>query len=151
MPERISSGDTILTTEERERILDRAHSVFSWVGNLIPERENLDGIMINLRETVFALRTKKDISDADRQLAHVLIQKIKSRKKELEEHLGHDELTKDTAMALLDEISGLVKAINDLHDIEFAEDLDIKKAEIMNRVDDEKRWQEYLRRLKLGK
>ncbi|MEM4262308.1 MAG: DUF5788 family protein [Thermoplasmata archaeon] len=151
MPERISSGDTILTTEERERILHRAHSVFSWVGNLIPERENLDGIMINLRETVFALRTKKDISDADRQLAHVLIQKIKSRKKELEEHLGHDELTKDTAMALLDEISGLVKAINDLHDIEFAEDLDIKKAEIMNRVDDEKRWQEYLRRLKLGK
>jgi len=151
MSERINPGDEILSVDERDRILDRAHSVFSWVGNLVPDKENFDGIVVDLRETVFALRTKKELSDTDRQLAHALIEKIRKRKKELEEHLRHDVLTRDLAMNLLDEISGLVKAINDLHDVEFANDLDVRKAEIMNRVNDEKRWQEYLRRLKNGK
>lgn len=147
----IKPGDEILTDEEREIILDRAHSAFSWVGNLIPDREIFDGMMINLREVVFALRTKKDVTEADRQLAHILIQKIKGRKKELEEHLKHDEMTKNVALSLLDEISGLVKALNDLHDLEFNSDLDRQKAEIMARVNDEKRWQKYLEQLKLKK
>jgi hypothetical protein len=151
MSERMKPGDEILSEDERQRILDRAHSVLAWVGNLVPDKESFDGIVVDLRETVFALRNKKDLSDTDRQLAHILIQKIRKRKKELEEHLKHDVLTRDLAMALLDELSGLVKAINDLHDVEFARDLDVRKAEIMNRVDDERRWQEFLRRLKMGK
>lgn len=145
----IKPGDEILTDEERERILDRAHSAFSWVGNLIPDRERFDGMMINLRDVVFALRTKKGFTDADRQLAHILIQKIKERKKELEEHLKHDQMTRNLALNLLDEISGLVKALNDLHDIEFDSEIDRQKAEIMARVNDEKRWQKYLEQLKL--
>ena len=149
MSSRVDAGDEILTAEEREKILDRAHSLFSWVGNLIPDRENFDGIMINLREVVFALRTKKDVSDADRQLARILIRNIKNRKKELEERLKHDAMTKSLALNLLDEISGLVKAINDLHDLESSVDLDRQKAEIMDRVKDERRWQKYLKQLKL--
>jgi len=138
----IRPDQSLLTEEERQHILSRAHSVFSWVGNLIPE--------IDLRNVIFKLRTKKGITDDDRDLARLLIVKIKKRKGELENKLKRDPMTLTTAKQLLDEISGLVKAINDLHDVETSKDLIERKGAIMNLVDDEKRWQRYLKKLKIG-
>ncbi len=146
----VKPDECLLTDEERSRILDRAHSVFSWVGNLIPDKEKFDNTEIELRNVVFKLRTKKGITDEDRELASLLVEKIKSRKGELENRLRNDKMTLATAKKLLDEISGLVKAINDLHDVEQSKDLIERKASIMSRVDDEKRWQKYLKRIKMG-
>jgi len=146
----VAPDQYLLTEEERQHILSHAHSVFSWVGNLIPDREKFDDTEIDLRNVIFRLRTKKGITDDDRDLARLLIMKIKARKGELENKLKHDQMTLSTAKKLLDEISGLVKAINDLHDVETAEELIERKGAIMNRIDDEKRWQRYLKRLKMG-
>jgi hypothetical protein len=140
----------LLTDEERQRILDRAHSVFAWVGNLIPDKEKFDNTEIELRNVIFKLRTKKGITDDDRELARLLIQKIKVRKGELESRLKNEKITLATAKKLLDEISGLVKAINDLHDVELSDELIERKSAIFNRIDDEKRWQKYLKRIKTG-
>lgn len=147
---RLEPDQNLLTDEEREHILSRAHSVFSWVGNLIPDREKFDNTEIELRNVIFKLRTKKGITDDDRDLARLLMVKIKERKSELEHKLRNDRMTLATAKKLLDEISGLVKAINDLHDVETSEDLFDRKTAIMSRIDDEKRWQRYLKRLKIG-
>ena len=146
----VKPDQCLLTDEERERILDRAHSVFSWVGNLIPDKEKFDNTEIELRNVIFKLRTKKGITDDDRELARLLIQKIKGRKSELENKLKNDKITLAVAKKLLDEMSGLVKAINDLHDVELSDDLIDRKAAIFNRIDDEKRWQKYLKRIKTG-
>ena len=59
-------------------------------------------------------------------------------------------MTLTAAKKLLDEISGLVKAINDLHDVELSDELIDRKSAIFNRIDDEKRWQKYLKRIKTG-
>lgn len=146
----VRPDECLLTEEERQRILDRAHSVFSWVGNLIPDKEKFDNTEIELRNVIFKLRTKKGITDDDRELARLLIEKIRVRKTELENRLKNDRMTLAVAKKLLDEISGLVKAINDLHDVELSDDLFMRKSAIMNRIDDEKRWQKYLKRLKIG-
>jgi hypothetical protein len=146
----VSPEQNLLTDEERQHILNRAHSVFSWVGNLIPDREKFDNTEIELRNVIFKLRTKKGITDDDRELARILMGKIRERKAELENKLKNDRMTLATAKKLLDEISGLVKAINDLHDIETSDDLLERKGAIMSIVDDEKRWQRYLKRLKMG-
>ena len=146
----IKPDQCLLTDEERQRILDRAHSVFSWVGNLIPDKEKFGNTEIELRNVIFKLRTKKGITDDDRELARLLIQKIKGRKSELENKLKNDKITLAVAKKLLDEMSGLVKAINDLHDVELSDDLIDRKAAIFNRIDDEKRWQKYLKRIKTG-
>jgi len=146
----VRPDQNLLTEEERQHILSLAHSVFSWVGNLIPDREKFDNTEIELRNVIFKLRTKKGITDEDRELARLLMAKIKERKRELEEKLRKDPMTLAAAKKLLDEISGLVKAINDLHDIEISDDLIERKAAIMNKVDDEKRWQKYLKRLRIG-
>jgi len=124
--------------------------VFSWVGNLIPDKEKFDNTEIELRNVIFKLRTKKGITDDDRELARLLIQKIKVRKGQLENKLKNDKITLAVAKQLLNEISGLVKAINDLHDVELSEELIERKSAIFNRIDDEKRWQKYLKRIKTG-
>ena len=148
---KLKPDQDLLTEEERQHILSHVHSVFSWVGNLIPDREMFDNTEIELRNIVFKLRTKKGTTEDDRELARFLIDKIKMRKGELESRLKHDPMTLSTAKQLLDEISGLVKAINDLHDVETSEDLLQRKGAIMSGVvDDEKRWQKYLKRLKMG-
>jgi hypothetical protein len=146
----VRPDQNLLTEEERQHILSLAHSVFSWVGNLIPDREKFDNTEVELRNVIFKLRTKKGITDDDRDLARLLGEKIKARKGELEGKLKRDPMTLAAAKNLLDEISGLVKAINDLHDVEISDDLIERKAAIMNKVDDEKRWQKYLKRLKIG-
>jgi hypothetical protein len=120
------------------------------VGNLIPDKEKFDNTEIELRNVIFKLRTKKGITKDDRELARLLSQKIKARKGELENRLRNDRMTLAAAEKLLDEISGLVKAINDLHDVELSDELVDRKSAILNRVDDEKRWQKYLKRLKTG-
>jgi uncharacterized protein YgfB (UPF0149 family) len=146
----VKPDQCLLTDEERERILDRAHSVFSWVGNLIPDKEKFGSTEIELRNVIFKLRTKKGITDDDRELARLLIQKIKGRKGELESRLKNDKMTLSAAKKLLDEMSGLVKALNDLHDVELSDELVERKSAIFNRIDDEKRWQKYLKRIKTG-
>jgi hypothetical protein len=146
----IKPDQCLLTDEERQRILDRAHSVFSWVGNLIPDKEKFDNTEIELRNVIFKLRTKKGITDDDRELARLLIQKIKGRKSDLENRLKNDKMTLSAAKKLLDEISGLVKALNDLHDVELSDELIERKSAIFNRINDEKRWQKYLKRIKTG-
>ncbi|MDH4122895.1 MAG: DUF5788 family protein [Thermoplasmata archaeon] len=146
---KVDPGKELLSEEEREKILARAHAVFAWVGNMIPDKETFNGTKIELRNLVFKLRTKAGVTENDRMLAHILIGKIKDRKRDLENRLRHDELTKRAAMDLLDEISGLIKAINDLHDVEMENDLQTKKGELMNKVEDEKRWQIYLKDIRL--
>jgi len=146
----VKPDQCLLTDEERERFLDRAHSVFSWVGNLIPDKEKFGSTEIELRNVIFKLRTKKGITDDDRELARLLMQKIKERKGELETKLKNDKLTLAAAKKLLDEISGLVKALNDLHDVEFSDELIERKSAMFNRIDDEKRWQKYLKRIRTG-
>jgi hypothetical protein len=146
----VKPDQCLLTDEERQRILDRAHSVFSWVGNLIPDKEKFDNTEIELRNVIFKLRTKKGITDDDRELARLLIQKIKGRKSDLENRLKNDKMTLSAAKKLLDEISGLVKALNDLHDVELSDELIERKSAIFNRINDEKRWQKYLKRIKTG-
>jgi hypothetical protein len=146
----VKPDQCLLTDEERDRFLDRAHSVFSWVGNLIPDKEKFDNTEIELRNVIFKLRTKKGITDDDRELARLLIQKIKVRKGQLETKLKNDKITLAVAKQLLNEISGLVKALNDLHDVELSDELIERKSAIFNRIDDEKRWQRYLKRIKTG-
>jgi phosphoenolpyruvate synthase/pyruvate phosphate dikinase len=146
----VKPDQCLLTDEERERFINRAHSVFSWVGNLIPDKEKFDNTEIELRNVIFKLRTKKGITDDDRELARLLMQKIKVRKNELETRLKNDKMTLTAAKKLLDEISGLVKALNDLHDVELSDELIERKSAMFNRIDDEKRWQKYLKRIKTG-
>jgi len=138
----------LLTNEERAKMLARIHSLVYWVGMLIPERELLGDSEIDLREVVYNLTNKEELSAEDIAKVNELIRLLKAKEHSSESKLAHDELTLKAATDLLEEICGLLRAIDELRSIETPEKAEFRKQEVMSRIEDAKRWQHFLESIK---
>ena len=141
----------LLTPDERAKMLARIHSLVYWVGMLIPERELLGDSEIDLREVVYDLTNKDDLSDEDVAKVHMLIALLKNKEHDLETRLAHDPLCVQAAKELLEEICGLLRAIDELRSVETVEKAEFRKQEVMSRVEDAKRWQKFVDAIKFQK
>jgi len=141
----------LLTSEERAKMISRIHSLVYWVGMLIPERELLDGSEIDLREVVYNLTSKEKLTVEDVQETNDLIAQLRERERELEAQLSRDQMTRDAAKGILEEICGLLRAIDELRSADNAERAEFKKKALMSRVEDAKRWQRFVESIKATK
>ena len=139
---------TLLTPEDRAKMLARIHSLVYWVGMLIPERELLGDSEIDLREIVYDLTNKEHLTPEDVARVNELIRLIKEKERSLERSLANDPMTLETAKELLEEICGLLRAIDELRSVETAEKAEFRKAEVMSRIEDAKRWQKFVESIK---
>lgn len=141
-------GGQLLTNEERNKMIDRIHSLVYWVGMLIPEHELIGGSEIDLREVIYNLTSKENLTPEDIKQANDLIALMKSREKDLEGKLAQDQLTVDTAKGILEEICGLLRAIEELRSVESVEKAEFRKKQLLTRVEDAKRWQKFVQSIK---
>lgn len=150
MPSRTDTFDArrLLTEEERAKMLARIHSLVYWVGMLIPEHELLGGREMDLREIVFRLTTKEHLSEDEVAEIRELIDLLKAKERSLERSLAHDPMTTGTAKELLAEICGLLRAIDELRETESPEHGEFRKQDVMRRIEDAKRWQNFLEAIK---
>ncbi|MDH7508108.1 MAG: DUF5788 family protein [Methanomassiliicoccales archaeon] len=139
--------DERLTPEERSRILARLHSLLYWVGVLIPDEEVIDDHKIPLRDIVFDFISKEEPTDEEVMGALALAHSLEKKAKGLEEELEVGRLTKSRARELYEEIAGLLRAVDDLRHSK-GQDFEIKARALMSKVDDEKRWLEFIERIK---
>ncbi len=141
-------GRQLLTIDERNRMINRIHSLVYWVGMLIPEHELIGGREIDLRETIYNLTSKEKLSPGDIKQANELISILKSREKDLESRLAHDRLSVVTAKGILEEICGLLRAMDELRSVESMEKAEFSKKQLLTRVEDAKRWQKFVQSIK---
>ena len=141
----------LLSSEERAKMISRIHSLVYWVGMLIPERELLGGSEIDLREVVYNLTSKEKLTVEDVQEANDLIAQLKGRERGLEVQLSHDQMTRDTAKGILEEICGLLRAIDELRSAESVEKAEFRKKALMSKNEDAKRWQRFVESIKATK
>ncbi len=134
----------LLTEDERAMLLSRIHSLVYWVGMLIPEHEILGGSGIDLRELVYNLTSKERLTPEETAQVDQLIQLIRAKEHVLEERLAHDPMTLDTAKAMVEETCGLLRAVDELRTVETKEKAEFRKAEVIGRLDDAKRWQSFV-------
>lgn len=134
----------LLTNEERAKMLSRIHSLVYWVGMLIPEHEILGGSELDLREIVYDLTTKEKLTPEDTAKVNRLIDQLRRKESALEKKLEHDKLTIDTAKGMLEEVCGLLRAIDELKSVESVEKAEFRKQELMTRVEEAKRWQKFV-------
>jgi hypothetical protein len=146
----ILDASRLLTAEDRARMLSRIHSLVYWVGMLVPEQELLGDSNVDLRETVFKLTTKDSLTSEDREAADELVRLLRAKERELEKKLAHDPMTVDTANGLLEEICGLLKAMDDLRAAESPDAAQVRKRELMARIEDAKRWQKFVEEIRPG-
>ncbi len=133
-----------LSEEDRQKILSRVHSLLFWLGKLIPEEELLEGESIPLREVVFRFIMKENPSPEDVQGATDLANALEAKAKNLEKQLHDGQLTKGEAHMLLDEICGLLRAVDDIRKSKGASASLMAKT-VMNRVQDERRWLDFVK------
>jgi len=134
----------LLTSEERAKMLARIHSLVYWVGMLIPEREILDYSEIDLREVVYNLTSKEKLTPTDIAQVNELIRVLKAKERGLEKNLAHDPMTLDGAKGLLEEICGLLRAVDELRSVETPEKAEFRKRDVLSRIEDAKRWQKFV-------
>jgi hypothetical protein len=73
-----------------------------------------------------------------------LITSLKKKEHDLEHILSHDPMTVQAGKALLEETSGLLKAISELRSAESEDDADIGRRDTMSRVEDARRWHRFI-------
>ena len=139
----------LLTPEERARMLARIHSLVYWVGMLIPEQEILGDSEIDLREVVYDLTNKEKFTPEDVARVNQPVNLLKAKEKTLETSLTRDQMTVDTAKGLLDEICGLLRAIDELRSVETPQKAEFRKQEVMSRIEDAKRWKKFVDSIKI--
>ncbi|MBE0518143.1 MAG: hypothetical protein IH630_02815 [Thermoplasmata archaeon] len=144
----LSDGRQMLSEEERHKMISTIHSMVFWVGVLVPEYEVVGDQEIELRDIVYDLSTKNDLTLEDIARIDNLFGLIKTRERELEHKLAHDPMTLDAAKALMDEIRGLLRAMDDLRFAETDDHVEVGKAEVLSRVKDAQRWKNFVDQIK---
>lgn len=140
--------DGILTEDERRRIIKRLHSLLSWVGSIIPEKEMIRGRQINLRKIVMELISTPELTREDIEKAGDLAKGIAERERYLEEIITHGDITEEKALQLLEEARGLLRAMEELRNIQEKRKAIEAKETLLSSVDDEKRWKQFLDKIK---
>jgi hypothetical protein len=92
--------DGILSEDERARIIKRLHSMLSWVGSIIPEKEMISGEPVDLRTAISELIRKSELSREDLEKARILAKGISERERDLEGSIVHGDITEEEALQL---------------------------------------------------
>jgi hypothetical protein len=135
-----------LTEEDRRKILSRLHSLLFWLGKLIPEEDLLEGERIPLREVIFRFVMNEKPSPEEVQGAMALADVLEAKARFLEKDLREKQLTKGQAHIILDEICGLLRAVDDIRKAKVGS-VPIMAKTIMNRVQDERRWLSFVKKI----
>jgi len=147
MTDRWDKDSSPLTKEDRERILGRIHFSFYWLGKFIPEEEWLEGQEIPLRDVIFRFITLENPSQEDVEGALALSTLLQKKAKELEECIKDcPDLTKGKAHMLMDEVNGLLRAVDEIRYAKGA-DAQIKASALMAKVNDEERWMKFVKEI----
>lgn len=140
-------GKDCLTPEERAKILARIHSLLFWVGENVPDVEELDGREVPLREMVFRFITEQQPSEETVRKAHEMARALEDKARSLERHLRTEDMERERAIAIMHEALGLLRAVDELRDLR-SKDRDAKARALMARVSDEKRWLDFLKKIR---
>ncbi len=142
--------DGILQPEERKRIMNRIQSLFNWIGATIPEDIEIENKRIKLRKLVSDFITKSDVSGDDKENIRILIKALKKKSVELRKVISTQDITDHEAMELLDEITGILRAVDKLRNLteDDEDEINSGKEDLMRKIDDEKRWLKFTRSMK---
>lgn len=136
-----------LTPEERKKILSRFHSLLFWVGENVPDTEELDGRKVPLRDVVFRFITEQQPNEDTVRSAHELAITLEHKARSLEKDLRLEPMERETAFRVMHEALGLLRAMDELREIKL-EDRNVKARELMSKVSDEKRWLGFLQKVR---
>ncbi|MGA7075779.1 MAG: DUF5788 family protein [Halobacteriota archaeon] len=144
------AGKGKLTKEDREKLLSKLHRLLVFIGCEIPFEVKLEGKTVPLHELVWRIMTHQGTLTPEEFAA------VEELHREIEEKIREEELgiksaniSEAEARELYVEACGLIRAAVALRDIEKRQMLhDYSEVEASAKVGAEKRWLEYLKKIR---
>jgi hypothetical protein len=146
--EEVVDWNGILEPQERRRILARIHSAFGAVGARIPETVTVKGRTVRLKETVFSYLDKDKLTAADLEAADALSEALGETVRELSSRIQRGDLTEKGAVDLMKEVLGILRALDHLRRLRDPQRAGPARRSLMERVDDERRWLEFVKNVR---
>lgn len=143
--------DGILTKDERKKILTRIESAFGWLGATIPEEIELADTKFRLREEIQKLIMKQTLTQEESQRIIRIICLLEHQSEFLKSIVKSEDISEAEAIELSNNICGILRAVHQLRELvkkePKAKALEAKE-ELMQEVEDNKRWIRYIKRIK---
>ncbi|MBN1109784.1 MAG: hypothetical protein JXA45_03380 [Methanomassiliicoccales archaeon] len=136
-----------LSAKEREKILSRFNSLLYWVGEMVPEMEELEGQEVPLKGVVFRFITEQFPDRETVSRAQDLAMLLERKAKALRRELATKDMERKVAYEIMHEALGLLRAVDELRDVQL-KDRDLKAQALVTKVSDERRWLDLLKRTK---
>ena len=138
--------DDYISPEEREHLLNGLHRYLIWVGEKVPEEVEINGENIKLHELIWRCIHNKELSEQEKDRLLELVTLLETKAKYDEEILLREDITKEEAKKLYNEIASFIRAIMDLKECEAGK-IKLKEPsdDIKQKVDDARRWIGFLK------
>ncbi|MCX9088664.1 MAG: DUF5788 family protein [Candidatus Methanoperedens sp.] len=138
--------DDCISLEEREHLLNGLHRYLIWVGEKVPEEVEINGENIKLHELIWRCIHNKELSEQEKDRLLELVTFLETKAKYDEEILLREDITKEEAKKLYNEIASFIRAIMDLKECEAGK-IKLKEPsdDIKQKVDDARRWIGFLK------
>jgi hypothetical protein len=139
----------VLEPEERRRIHERIHSAFGAVGARIPETIESGGRRLRLKEVVYSYLDKERLTSDEVEAVDALSAALKERVDELDRDIMTGDISEKGAVELMREVLGILRALDHLRRLrEDPKRAGPARATLMKKVDDERRWRDFLKEVK---
>lgn len=137
-----------LTQEERSRCKAHLHSLLSWVGVQMPDEVELSSGTMNVRDFVFSLLTKDELTSEEIEISHNLLNELEKLRHLHESELESSELSQSEAEQLCTETTELIRAITALKGLDTGKHESKMSERMSNRqIYDKKHWLNYLKQI----
>ena len=142
-----AGGKGDLTSEERQVLISRIHSLLYWLGETIPQELVVENERIPLRDMVYDYLTNEKPTEEDKAKAEVLSDELSTIADNLERHVENDRLTRGEACQMVDDIRSLLRAVDELKSSK-KEDMPLKHQSLKKMIDDTKRWDKFVKQVR---
>ncbi len=137
------SGPGVLTSGDRGKIISRIHSLLFWVGEIIPQEIQIEDRTVKLRDVVFNYLIAENPTEEERKDAEVLAVLLDKHVKEVETEILRGDIGRAEACELMNEARSYLRAVDELR-ASKGDEAELKRHDLMNRVEDARRWQQFV-------
>jgi hypothetical protein len=115
-----------------------------WLGETIPQSIKLEGRTVPLHDVVFNYLIKDSHTPDEKKDAEVLAEMLDSKAKEIEHDIKTGNVSRSEACELMNEARSYLRAVDELRTAS-EKDGEVKRHDLMKRVEDAKRWQKFVK------
>ncbi len=127
----------------RKQLLERIGRDGATVGRSIPERIEIQGEAIDLREFVFEIRRRETIPSGERDRVERAKRNLRRERRERKQRIEAGEISYEEGERLAEAIIGIDRALTEL---ESLGPVDIEREAEANETADRKRWLQFLQK-----